>query len=127
MAMARLSGLLCLLWATSLVAPRTLRAWAGSGSLAASVREALTPESLAQWRTSARALAKACEVQEEEAEVMIAKAFGWSTWLAVNKAAYLRPQEPDAQQISEAIEYLTEGPLRLKLGSSLGALLAQEP
>ena len=45
-----------------------------------------------------------------------AKSAGWSTWLAVNRAAYLKPEDPNAQETLEALRYFRDGPLKLTLG-----------
>eukprot|EP00435_Cladocopium_sp_Y103_P030183 s775_g7.t1 len=42
-----------------------------------------------------------------------AKSAGWSTWLAVNRAAYLKPEDPNAQETLEALRYFRDGPLQL--------------
>ncbi|CAK9099701.1 unnamed protein product [Durusdinium trenchii] len=78
------------------------------------IREALKEGGcLNQWFDSATAVANACGLQTDEAETILAKGFGWSTWLAVNRAAYLKPENPDSAKISEGLDYFTSGPLKL--------------
>ena len=48
-----------------------------------------------------------------------AKSAGWSTWLAVNRAAYLKPEDPNAQETLEALKYFRDGPLKLTLGGEI--------
>ena len=45
-----------------------------------------------------------------------AKGFGWSTWLAVNRAEYLKPEVPRPSQVAESLAWLTAQPLALTPG-----------
>ncbi|CAL1167088.1 unnamed protein product [Cladocopium goreaui] len=86
----------------------------GSASVVPQIRQALEESgTLRQWLESAAALSQACSLELEEAEGILAKSAGWSTWLAVNRAAYLKPEDPNAQETLEALKYFRDGPLKL--------------
>ncbi|CAE7564749.1 Olah [Symbiodinium pilosum] len=68
---------------------------------------------LDEWRGSTSAISAACEMEQEDAETLLAKGFGWSTWLAVNRAEYLKPEVPRPSQVAESLRWLASGPLTL--------------
>ena len=71
-------------------------------------------EALTEWKASAGALAKALGQGEEDAELVLAKAFGWTGWFQLNRPSYLQPKLPPApEQIEAALDWLSHGPLQL--------------
>eukprot|EP00933_Yihiella_yeosuensis_P012710 TRINITY_DN12177_c0_g4_i1.p1 TRINITY_DN12177_c0_g4~~TRINITY_DN12177_c0_g4_i1.p1 ORF type:complete len:272 (+),score=48.19 TRINITY_DN12177_c0_g4_i1:58-873(+) len=83
--------------------------------LLAAVREAVAERGGAtNWEDAASAIADAAAVGKDEAEVMLAKAFGWKGWFELNRPVYLKPKlPPDASQVVTALEWLSKGPLAL--------------
>lgn len=66
------------------------------------------------WRDSAAALAAALGVQDEDAELVLARAYGWKAWAELGCAAYLRPKlPPSPTEIRAALDWLAQGPLTL--------------
>lgn len=53
------------------------------------------------------------EADLEEAELVLALAFGWKAWVQLNKASYLKPKLPNPATIRQALQWLAEGPLHL--------------
>eukprot|EP00439_Symbiodinium_sp_Y106_P080701 s3252_g19.t1 len=68
---------------------------------------------LDEWMGSASSLAAACDMELEDAETLLAKGFGWSTWLAVNRAEYLKPDVPRPLEVAESLKWLASQPLNL--------------
>jgi hypothetical protein len=68
------------------------------------------------WKESVSKLASMMEIDEEEAEILLADATNWKGWAMCSSELmrkYIKPQIPDAQKLEEALEWLQEGPLEL--------------
>lgn len=63
------------------------------------------------WAESAQVIADATEVDVEEAERALAKAFGWKAWAEMNRPKYLKPTLPAPGPIRRALQWLAMGPL----------------
>ncbi|CAE7568638.1 unnamed protein product [Symbiodinium microadriaticum] len=92
----------------------------GAGSvdkaaLLAAVREGVAERGGEEiWQAGASALAQNLDASQEDAELILAKAFGWTGWYELNRPSYLKPKLPPApQQIFEALSWLRQGPLQL--------------
>jgi len=72
----------------------------------------------AAWNNAAESLAQACGVSAEEADAWLAKAFGWSLWIAAGRPSYLegRAVVPEPEELRRDLAWLKEGPLRLDAG-----------
>eukprot|EP00913_Durusdinium_trenchii_P014084 g13222.t2 len=98
-------------------------------ALLEAVREDLTEKgTLQHWQAAADALAKSLgEGRKEEAELILAKAFGWTGWFQLNRPSYLKPKLPPApEQITQALRWLSDGPLQLS-PQQLKVALAKKP
>eukprot|EP00439_Symbiodinium_sp_Y106_P062852 s751_g9.t1 len=92
----------------------------GAGSvdkaaLLAAVREGVAERGGGEiWQAGARALAQNLDASQEDAELILAKAFGWTGWYELNRPSYLKPKLPPApEEIFEALSWLRQGPLQL--------------
>ncbi|CAE8598231.1 unnamed protein product [Polarella glacialis] len=66
------------------------------------------------WEDAANAVAAAIDSGTDEAEMALAKAFGWTGWFDLNRASYLKPKLPqDIGKLREALRWLSDGPLSL--------------
>mmetsp|Transcript_25277 Transcript_25277/g.46283 ORF Transcript_25277/g.46283 Transcript_25277/m.46283 type:complete len:264 (+) Transcript_25277:81-872(+) len=65
------------------------------------------------WQESAKILADAMAVELQEAEEVLAKAYGWKAWVQLNKADYIKREVPDPQLLKSSMQWLIEGPLKL--------------
>mmetsp|Transcript_46465 Transcript_46465/g.124180 ORF Transcript_46465/g.124180 Transcript_46465/m.124180 type:complete len:348 (-) Transcript_46465:1041-2084(-) len=82
----------------------------------------------AAWNEAVAVLADATQSTPEEAETCLAKGFGWSMWLAMNRPDYFKPELPQAEALGAGLIWLTsrQGPLRLA-ASELRAAVAAAP
>lgn len=78
------------------------------------------------WAASAAAVAAAAGHGGEDAQAVLARAFGWSMWLAAGKPVYMKPDVPVAEEVREALAWLSHGPLSLSQ-EELSAALAASP
>lgn len=86
-----------------------------SVALLAAVHEDLSQKGeLQHWQAAAKAVAKTLEQGEEEAEMILAKAFGWTGWFQLNRPSYLQPKLPPApEKIEASLAWLIQGPLHM--------------
>jgi len=82
----------------------------------------------AAWSEAVAVLAAATQSTPEEAETCLAKGFGWSMWLAMNRPGYFKPELPEAEALGVGLAWLTspQGPLCLS-ASELRAAVAAAP
>lgn len=79
------------------------------------------------WEDAAQVIAAGLSSEYEEAEFILAKAFGWTGWYELNRPSYLKPKlPPDSSKLRESFRWLIEGPLRLSL-EELKIALATKP
>eukprot|EP00443_Scrippsiella_acuminata_P025403 CAMPEP_0115186032 /NCGR_PEP_ID=MMETSP0270-20121206/9775_1 /TAXON_ID=71861 /ORGANISM="Scrippsiella trochoidea, Strain CCMP3099" /LENGTH=204 /DNA_ID=CAMNT_0002599149 /DNA_START=197 /DNA_END=811 /DNA_ORIENTATION=- len=78
------------------------------------------------WEEARAAMVDAMGASPDEAETWLAKAFGWSTWLALNRANYFKPELPEVGQLKSALGWLVNGPLGLR-PEDLRAAVAASP
>jgi len=67
----------------------------------------------AAWEEARLVLADVVKSSPDEVETWLAKAFGWSMWLAMNRPSYLKPELPAVGQLQSDLSWLGAGPLRL--------------
>eukprot|EP00435_Cladocopium_sp_Y103_P070879 s118_g36.t1 len=99
-----------------------------SVALLAAVHEDLSQKGqLQHWQATAKAVAKTLEQGEEEAEMILAKAFGWTGWFQLNRPSYLQPKLPPAlEKIEASLAWLIQGPLQMN-SEQLRRALATKP
>ncbi|CAJ1358059.1 unnamed protein product [Effrenium voratum] len=90
------------------------------------IREAVAEQGLARLWSESAACLTACGMDTEDAEEILAKGLGWSTWLAVNRAEYLKPKAPEPAALQRSVAFLKDGPLRLS-GEELRQVLLGSP
>ena len=68
-----------------------------------------------EWEKSVAVLSEAMEIDDGEAESILAEALGWRAWAAASQKfrRFQRPVAPDAAKVDEAIAWLKDGPLQL--------------
>jgi len=79
------------------------------------VREGIAEAGLQQdWEAAAAFLSHALSIDLPEAEDSLAKAWNWRSWAVVkSKIArkFIKPLEPNVEQVRAAVQWLREGPL----------------
>jgi hypothetical protein len=100
---------------TTIGRPRIIVLAATNDDFLPTVREAVLAEEggEAAWKESTEALSRFFDI--EEAELFLADAFGWKGWVKASAMTkrYHRPKLPEAVKITEALDWLREGPLAL--------------
>ena len=69
-----------------------------------------------EWKKAVSRLTSVMEVDQDEAEVLIADATNWKGWAMCSSdlmRKYIKCQIPDADKLEEALNWLKDGPLEL--------------
>lgn len=73
------------------------------------------PEAAAAWSAVAKEVASASAYSTDEAEEVLASAFGWKGWVELKQPVYLKPKwPPAAPRVQKALAWLREGPLAFR-------------
>lgn len=80
-----------------------------------------------RWKDTAAVIADGIGRDPHEAEMLLARAYGWKAWAELNRPSYLRPKlPPGPDEVRKAINWLTGAPLQLTR-EQLAAALNNSP